>query len=136
MLAHGPQFAQGEITRLCGIVDIAPTIAELMHTTLLTADGVSLLSDAERDAMLVEAPEGRYAALRSSDELYVEHKSGEREYYDYRDDPYELSNRLASWEGHVPTLDPTRAQQLASRLAALRTCAGERCWNPTASSGG
>lgn len=136
MLAHGPQFGQGENQRLCGIVDIAPTIAELMQTTLSTVDGVSLLSDAERDAMLVEGPEGRYAALRSLDELYVERKSGEREYYDYRDDPYELSNRLASWGGYVPTLDPTRAQQLASRLVALRTCAGERCWNAAASSGG
>lgn len=129
----GPGFAPGSIDgRLVGMIDIAPTIAEVAGVELPWADGYSLLSDHDRDVILLEGwatayGNGDWTALRGQDFVYIENDSGEREYYDYGDDPYELENLLADWNGHEPRLDPAEAQRLADDLARHADCAGRDC---------
>jgi N-acetylglucosamine-6-sulfatase len=145
MLAYGPGFAAGTDGRLAANVDVAPTVADAAGVALPNADGRSLLQSWDRDVVLIEwfvtdrdvnninmtpasAPPP-YKALRSRDFLYVEWSTGEREYYDYRNDndPYELNNLLADWQGHQPTLDPQEAQRLQARLAEVKDCEGAAC---------
>jgi N-acetylglucosamine-6-sulfatase len=130
MMACGPGFAPGTTDeRMVSMADIAPTLAGLMGARLPRTDGVSLLDAWQREFVPILTAGGKqgYAALRSRYELYVEYDDGEREYYDYRTDPYELDNALADWEGHSPSLDPARAAELASRLQTFRTCSGASC---------
>ena len=54
-----------------------------------------------------------YRGLRTEAYTYVEYPTGEREYYDLRADPYQLTNAYAS-------LDQTRKDALAE-------CAGADC---------
>jgi N-acetylglucosamine-6-sulfatase len=65
-----------------------------------------------------------YDAVRTARWLYVEYADGQRELYDVRHDPDELSN-LAG-RGHV-SVEAT----LHRRLEALRACAGASCRGPT-----
>jgi hypothetical protein len=84
-----------------------------------------------RDDVLLECFQGGppYRALRTAQRLYVENGSGtERELYEYADDPYELDNLLASWNGHTPVPGAeTTAAGMKARLDALRDCAGDTC---------
>jgi hypothetical protein len=58
----------------------------------------------------------------------VEYGTGERELYNYDDDPNELENLLADWEGHVPLpAAEAIAATLAARLGELRGCVGATC---------
>lgn len=59
-------------------------------------------------------------AMRTEDHLYVEYKTGERELYDLRKDPYELRNVYA-------TAPPDLKQRLKEQLDALRQCSAEEC---------
>ena len=63
---------------------------------------------------------GTYAALRTEDHLYVQHRNGSRELYDLRRDPYELHNLAGSMR------DGERARW-KRRLARLAHCAGATC---------
>lgn len=64
-----------------------------------------------------------YAALRTTVFTYVEYADGEREYYDRRTDPDELSNTAAA-------LSAVRVAQLHKTLAALAACHGSAtCWS-------
>ncbi len=129
----GPGFAPGSTdARLVGMIDIAPTVAEVAGLDLPWADGYSLLSGHDREVILLEGwatayGNGDWTALRGPDFVYIENDSGEREYYDYANDPYELENLLADWEGHTPRLDPAEAQRLADTLAEYADCAGSDC---------
>jgi N-acetylglucosamine-6-sulfatase len=58
-----------------------------------------------------------YEALRLQHAIYVEYANGEREYYDLRSDPYELTNTY-------PELSPSQADVLHSQLARLERCSG------------
>ena len=51
-------------------------------------------------------------ALRTEHEVYVEYRSGPRELYDLRTDPYQLQNMYA-------TADPAHIADLSQRLAEL-----------------
>ena len=62
----------------------------------------------------------QYSAIRTAQYTYVEYVTGEKELYDRRSDPYELTN-IAANPGPAPVA------QLAARLAALRTCSGAAC---------
>ena len=132
LLAFGPGFAPGVNSRLCSMVDLAPTIAQVTGVPLPNTDGLSLLSAEQRDTVLLECRSGsqHYDGLRTATELYVEYDDGEREYYDHTTDPDELTNRLADWDGHMPSLDPVHEAQMISRLATARICSGRSCWDP------
>jgi arylsulfatase A-like enzyme len=59
-------------------------------------------------------------ALRTNNYLYVDYKTGERELYDLRDDPYQLHNVYA-------TAPPKLTQRLEAQLEALRQCNAAEC---------
>ncbi len=130
MMARGPGFdGRGEDRRMASMADIAPTLAQAMGTEMEDVDGVSLLEEWAREYVPIETSGGKegYWALRGEHELYVEYDNGEREFYDYLTDPWELDNLLADWDGLVPALDPSTAKNLSARLAAFRACAGATC---------
>jgi N-acetylglucosamine-6-sulfatase len=83
------------------------------------SDGVleppELLTTTTRDKFYL-AP---YEGLRTGRYFYVEYSTGERELYDLATDPYELHNLAGS---PSPLLT-----SLATRLRALRSCAGKAC---------
>ena len=128
-------------------VDLAETFAQMGGTTMDASDGHSLLGlihgdipDDWRSAILVEHhgpkpdpddPDEQdrssgnppsYEAMRTPGFLYVEYKSGEREFYDLRTDPYELDNLAGS-------LSAADLETLHARLARLEACHGATsCW--------
>jgi arylsulfatase A-like enzyme len=140
LYAFGPGFSPGAVDeRLVGNVDIAPTLAEIASVELPLMDGVSLLSNHDRDAILLEflapavnsmkwpgprAEITRYRGLRTASHLYVEYQTGERELYDRGSDPSETHNLLA---GAPPAEIEELAGSLSIRLAELRTCRGAVC---------
>ena len=120
--------------------DLAPTILDAARATPgLPEDGRSLLPFAEHPdrlhgrELLIEkgdvvdddddgAPQsGTFAAVHTNRYVYVENVSGEVELYDLDTDPYEVQNQAAN-----PAYDAVEAA-LATRLASLRSCAGETC---------
>lgn len=64
-----------------------------------------------------------YRALRSTDWLYVEYATGERELYDERADPYQLSNLAAT----ADTSDTSLMERFSERLQELSVCTGAGC---------
>lgn len=125
MAAWGPGIpARVTDQRLVGMTDIAATLESLTGVRGLRTDGIPFNGTLRHQSVIIEKKGGSqpFAALRSVNELYVENDNGEREYYDYRIDPLELENRLATWNGKSPTLDPTRERTLQNRLAVLRQC--------------
>jgi N-acetylglucosamine-6-sulfatase len=130
MAVNGPAFEGGGVRAdLAANIDVAPTIAALAGVQMRKADGVSLLEPARRDAVLLRDFAGRsYRAVRTARYLYVENDGGERELYDYAQDPYELDNLLADWEGHSPAPGAEAiAAGLQSRLKTLDGCAEGTC---------
>jgi N-acetylglucosamine-6-sulfatase len=135
LLVRGPGVPRG-ITRPQLVLnnDLAPTFADLAGVTPTTpVDGRSLspllsaTSPASwRTAFLVEHrsstneyPSVRaipaYDAVRSADHLYVEYETGEKELYNLRRDPYELTSRHDS-------APQTLLSELKGRLEALKVC--------------
>jgi N-acetylglucosamine-6-sulfatase len=132
--------------------DFAPTFLDLARTrTSRVMDGVSMLDVARRGdrgwtrPVLTEAgprtlasgkpppierhPQGpsslRFSqGLRTPRYLYVEHATDERELYDLRADPLELTSVVDE-----PRRQPV-VRQLAEVLESLRMCAGASCNRP------
>lgn len=141
LLVRGPGVPQGA-TRAQMVLnnDFAPTFADLSGAKVPSSvDGRSLeplLGPNPpvpwRSAFLIEhrrsaeeTPGVRaipdYNAVRTSRHLYVEYPTtGEKELYDLKTDPYELSNIYA-------TASPTLLSDLQTRLGALENCAGAEC---------
>jgi len=141
LLVRGPSVPQGA-TRSQMVLnnDFASTFADLSGAKVPSfVDGRSLkplLSTNPpalwRSAFLIEhrqsaeeTPSVRaipnYNAVRTSRYLYVEYlTTGEKELYDLKTDPYELTNIYES-------ASPTLLSNLKSRLDALSTCAGAEC---------
>jgi N-acetylglucosamine-6-sulfatase len=127
LLMRGPGLPRGVTIRDLVInADLAPTIVDLANTDPGRAmDGRSLIPVANNPGieqgrqLLIEEPS--FKAIRTERYMYAEHTSGERELYDLREDPYELTSRHNS-----PAYASVRAQ-LANRLQALRGCAGASC---------
>jgi arylsulfatase A-like enzyme len=144
LIVAGPSVPAGAGDgRLAENTDLAPTFEDLTGTGVpASVDGRSLVPRllGERGApapgaILIEhhgpslargdpdrpGPAGgnppSYTAVRTAEELYVEYKDGEREFYDLRTDPYELNNTIAA-------LPPARLAQLQQILRNLRTCHG------------
>jgi arylsulfatase A-like enzyme len=128
-------------------VDLAETFTAIGGRAM-SADGHSLLSllhggspGGWRNAILVEHhgpdlspanPDRQsglsgnpisYEAMRTPRFLYVEYRDGEREFYDLRNDPFELHNLAAG-------LIPSQLARLHTELAGLEACHGQsRCWS-------
>jgi arylsulfatase A-like enzyme len=138
LIIRGPGLPQGAVRSSPVVnVDLAPTLLSLAHARgLRTMDGrslVPLMQDASlhwtRDVLL-EGNTGNaipYEGVRTSRYVYVEYRTGDRELYDLRLDPSELTNRYA-WPAYaLVRLD------LQRRLGALRTCLGSSCARVTLS---
>lgn len=61
-----------------------------------------------------------YFGIRTKDYTYAEHNTGEKELYDLKADPYQLTNIVTSAK-------PDLVKQLAARLAELKKCAMQTC---------
>jgi arylsulfatase A-like enzyme len=112
-------------SRLVSNVDIAPTFAELAQASpgnqidghslvpLLTGDATtwrsSLLLQHQGLSTAGESP--TFWAVRTDEWKYVELRTGEKELYDLRNDPFELDNVVT---------DPAHASVVASLAAELR----------------
>ena len=118
-------------------IDIAPTLAELGQAQAPSfVDGrslVSLLSAAPpalaswRQEVLIEHEPAdvnglpSWFALRNSREKFIGYPAtGEEEYYNLVDDPFETDSKHRA-------LDPARKAQLKSRLLQLEGCSGASC---------
>ncbi len=139
LLMRGPGIPRGAEARDMAInADVPATIVDAAgaHPDF-PLDGVSLLpyvQHPEREhgrELLIEQfsregedgePVGaQYAAVRTPRYKYVENSTGEIELYDLVKDPYELQN-VHGAPGYAAA-----ERALATRLAALRNCAGRSC---------
>ena len=131
MFVRGPGVQAGSTSdRLVLNNDLAPTFERIAGLARAPyTDGRSLLPvwkgnvSTWRTAVLNERPvqDGNPVSLYSSAltrrYTYVEYYNGEEELYDRKNDPYELAN------AHDSEAPPA----LASRLQALKGCAGDVC---------
>jgi N-acetylglucosamine-6-sulfatase len=146
LVVTGPGVRAGQrVGQLVQNTDLYPTFKSVAGIPVSAAvDGRSIVPaleghpKQERDAVLVEhhGPDldpadpdrqGKgsgnppsYEAIRTRDAVYVEYADGEREYYDIRHDPNQLTNifdRLSAAERH----------RLSRTLHALETCKGKTC---------
>jgi N-acetylglucosamine-6-sulfatase len=106
--------------------DLAPTIVDVANANPgLVMDGRSLIPVAQQPGiaqgreLLIEEPS--FKAIRTARYMYAEHRSGERELYDLKNDPFELVSRHKA-----PAYASVKAQ-LAARLHQLQNCAGSSC---------
>jgi N-acetylglucosamine-6-sulfatase len=131
LLIRGPGVATGSSDKLVTFPDFMPTFLELAGIAQPDyIDGRSLVpllngtASSWRTAVLLEgrqfgSPEQDYFAIRTADGVkYIEYASGFKELYDLQADPYELNN---SYDVNSSAAD------LASRLQALKGCAGATC---------
>jgi arylsulfatase A-like enzyme len=140
LVIRGPGMPKGVVrTQLVNNVDLPATIVDAAGVTAGRAlDGRSLLplmNDEAipwRSALLVQgtdspvpggAWQSRYAAVRTADYLFADHvATKEDEFYDLRNDPYQLMNASD---------DPSYAAvtvALRNALGNLRSCVGSSCW--------
>ncbi len=133
LLIRGPGVEAGVRTNKLALnTDYLPTFTDLAGIqTPEYVDGRSLQPLLEgsptiwRSAILLErrevsvpAYEPFYGIRTSGGRKYIEYEDGFRELYDLRTDPYELSN---SYDATAPPAE------LATRLQALKGCAGATC---------
>lgn len=130
-------------------IDLAETFSAIGGTSL-SADGHSLLPlwrgqnpTGWRDAALIEHRGGplsvldpdfqqpasglptTYEAMRTPTYLYVEYADGEHEFYDLRNDPFELHNIYDS-------LNKQQQGQLHFEITGMEHCHnGTACWKAT-----
>jgi N-acetylglucosamine-6-sulfatase len=153
LLIRGPGLPRGAVSgELVANVDLAPTLGELAAARAgKTLDGRSLLPYARqpgrrtRRSILHETGGRRYVGRRGQDEagstrtlrrvltyravrtrrwLYVRYRGGERELYDLRRDPDQLTSLHAD-----PRYRRTR-RALARELWRLARCGGAECRRP------
>jgi arylsulfatase A-like enzyme len=145
LVVTGPDVGAGrDVARVAENVDLYPTFVRLGgagSSPLVDGQGLVPLLRGKpapdwRDAALIEhhgpdfgaaagpdaAPPGSgnpttYEALRLPHSIYVEYADGEREYYDLKSDPYELTNTYG-------TLSRQQVNGLHSQLAKLESCRG------------
>jgi N-acetylglucosamine-6-sulfatase len=147
LIVSGPGIPAGTTTNaMTENIDLAKTFAQIGGTDV-PSDGRSLMQlfggltpATWRNAVLIEhrGPDLRpddpdfqqpasgnpttYEAMRTDEFLYVEYSDGEREFYDLRNDPFELHN-LAGY------LTAIQLGQLHAELLDIERChGGARCW--------
>jgi N-acetylglucosamine-6-sulfatase len=138
LIMRGPGIPERKTTgKIVGNVDLAPTIVDVADATPgHELDGRSLIPlvldegswPNNRDLLLENLlagesdPDRISTGIRNRRYLYAEHPDGETELYDLPTDPYQLESKHAD-------PDYARVQRwLRRKLARLRTCAGETCW--------
>ncbi len=134
LVIRGPGFGKAKHARdLVANIDLAPTIVaaakakpgRVMDGRALQVFGKKPTTNLKRDILLETGGGGmggnRYTAIRTHGYVYAEYGNGDRELYDLQADREQLTSRHAD-----PALVSVR-QQLAGRLARLRTCAGAPC---------
>ena len=129
LIVRGPKIPAGAVRdQLVTNVDLAPTILQLTKVRArLPLDGRTLVPKARNPAtgagreLLFENFFPPSTGIRRGDWVYIEHATGETELYDLASDPWQLQSRHAS-PAHAALRD-----QLAARLAQLRSCAGGAC---------
>jgi N-acetylglucosamine-6-sulfatase len=140
-VTRGPGIPAGltksELTSAHDLYATFTDIADGAASTGVDRDGRSLLpllqgtNASWRHGVLIENLAGKgegkpnYYGIVTDDPdgshyKYVEHDNGEKELYDLNADPYEL-------ESFDETADPALLDNLSSRLAALKICAGDSC---------
>jgi len=141
LIVRGPGIAAGtSVDEIVLNIDLFPTIAELAGIAAPPfVDGHSiapLLAGSDRgwrDVVLIEgfgketeSNEGTetstppFRALRSKEILFTEYETGERELYNLREDPYELTNIARQ-------APKSLLREYSRRLDALSGCAGSEC---------
>jgi len=137
LIVRGPGVpARSTVDHFALNIDLAPTFAQLAGAKTPDAvDGLSLVPllgnslpsvDAWRKDFLIEHWADRgdrvrpYSALRTRDYLYVDYATGERELYNLRTDPNELTS-IHSSASHA------LMKELGKRLNALERCKGATC---------
>jgi N-acetylglucosamine-6-sulfatase len=143
LIVRGPGVPAGKTVHgQVSNIDFAPTLVDVAHAAAgRTMDGVSLVPtihhpkrrpnralEIEATAPLFRAPipvntwDRPYQGVRTDRYTYVVWtETGEKELYDRRDDPYELTNVV-----HDPGYAVVR-RHLARKLAKLADCVGADC---------
>ena len=133
MFARWPgHFPTGNLDgRIVANIDIVPTVLEAAGVNAANAplDGRSLLLAGSRTRLLTEFFKSKgdappWASTLTPSYQYTEYATGEREYYDLVDDPWQLTNLLGDQD---PNNDPPNLSQLSSKLASDKQCIGESC---------
>jgi len=132
LIIRGPGFPQNATReQLAANIDLAPTITALTGAQPgRTMDGTSLLplakdpSDQANRTLLFESFDIGTFGVRQGPWAFNEWTDGQEELYNLDDDPFELSNLL---HGPMASKFSDIRDQLATRLAQLRTCAGASC---------
>jgi arylsulfatase A-like enzyme len=144
MIVIGPGVTPGaRIDAMTSTIDLAPTFTDLLGAQAPAwVDGRSLtdmiatgqVPPTWRQATVSESlgtsgpgdpdyqPQAppQYTSLRTPDWLFVVYRDGERELYDRKADPFEMTNIIA-------TADTRLVASLYSQLQALRVCEGDSC---------
>ena len=129
LVVRGPGVVRGQVSdALVSHVDFAPTILELAGADTSGLDGRSMTplfsgsvpSDWRR-YLLVEALGRGWNLVRDSRYVYIEWESGETEFYDMVNDPYQLDGTVFGAE------EEAALEVLRPRLGALKACAGDSC---------
>jgi N-acetylglucosamine-6-sulfatase len=127
LIVRGPGVPRGvQRSNLVANVDLAATILDAAGGRAdRRLDGRSLLPFA-RDPLvrsgrdiLLETP--TYSAIRTPNHVFVQHSTGEQELYDLAADPHQLQSL------HADARFAALKNDLAARLARLRTCTGDAC---------
>ena len=126
-------MATSTVEHLVSHLDLAPTFLDLAGEPCPRSDGKSfkalmetpdaMTPDEWREDLLIQNFERKrvfdnvcqcaYAAIRTTDELYVHWANGQREYYDLQLDPNQMDNQ---WKG----LDKSQRRSFERRLRAAR----------------
>ena len=147
LVVRGPGVPAGQIRdQIVANIDFAPSFGELARTHLPdSVDGRSFAplltasppADWRPDLLLehwqnlsdpdnprfVKGGIPTFYGLRTADQLtYVEYVTGETEFYDMRNDPYQLNNL-------GDQLPDSTVAPLRNRVALLKTCRGATCRN-------
>jgi N-acetylglucosamine-6-sulfatase len=129
LLMRGPAAIIPRGVRVNDLVinaDLAPTIVDLANANPgQVMDGRSLIPVVQQPGidrgrqLLIEEPS--FKAIRTERYIYSERRSGEKELYDLKNDPFELRNR-----SNYPSYASVQ-NKLAARLQELKHCAGSGC---------
>ncbi|MBI4589322.1 MAG: sulfatase [Candidatus Rokubacteria bacterium] len=130
LIIRAPGMPAGQtVAKLVANLDLAPTIVDLAQAVPgRVMDGRSLLplmtdpTAAWRPDLLLKT--SYTAAVRSDLYVYMEHISGEREFYDLQVDPFQLQSLHDSTSAAYQAI----MAALKQRLDVLKACSGASCW--------